>query len=274
MNRFRSRRLVSSLVLAASLALLLVAARTLEGSLRHTAVYSGALLLALLVVLTLFNARKKLPFLPLLKASTWMQIHIYLGLFCVALFLVHIEFRLPDGVFEILLAAVFVIVTASGIFGLFVTRTLPPRITASGESIVYERIPALRHQIQTEAEELVVRSEGELQSSSLTDFYVDDVRPYLRHKTGVALAFGGGCRRQQRVEERMKSIRRYLAEPELPVLDKLRELVDTKRNLDYQWSAQRLLKLWLFVHIPFTYSLLLFSVAHAIFALTYIGRLN
>ena len=43
------------------------------------AMYTGWLLLALVLGLTFFNARKKLPFLPLLSASTWLQAHIYLG---------------------------------------------------------------------------------------------------------------------------------------------------------------------------------------------------
>ena len=57
----------------------------------------GVLLLFLVLALALFNARKKLPFLPLMKAATWLQIHIYAGWFCLFVFLLHIRFRIPSG---------------------------------------------------------------------------------------------------------------------------------------------------------------------------------
>ena len=70
----------------------------------------------------------------------------------------------------------------------------------------------------------------------------------------------------------MGSISRYLADEERPVLEELRELVDEKRNLDYQFASQRLLKLWLFIHIPFTFSLLILAIAHGALALSYAVR--
>lgn len=272
MKPFHRRRLVNFTVLLVSVCLLLVICRALETALRPVAIYTGLLLLLVLICLTLFNARKKLPFLPLVKTSTWLQAHIYVGLFSVVLFLVHTGFRIPLGVLEIILAAVFVIVSLSGIIGIFLSRWLPPLITLSGESIIYEQIPAFRHQIQKEAEELVMKSEREFESSSLSEFYVDVLRPYLRRKFSVFLIIGGARKHQRRVESQMKNLHRYLADIELPVLNQLRELVDIKRNLDYQYSAQRALKLWLFIHIPFTYSLLLLAVAHGLLALNFAGR--
>ena len=53
---------------------------------------TGWVLLAGMLVLTFYNARKKLPFLPLGKSETWLQIHIYLGFFTVVLFLDPFEF--------------------------------------------------------------------------------------------------------------------------------------------------------------------------------------
>ena len=47
------------------------------------------------------------------------------------------------------------LVVASGAFGLWLSRWLPPRLTRSGESLVFERIPMLRHRLVTEAEDIV-----------------------------------------------------------------------------------------------------------------------
>jgi hypothetical protein len=41
-------------------------------------------------------------------------------------------------------------------------------------------------------------------------------------------------------------------------------LLREKRRLDFHYALQGLLKAWLFVHIPFTYSLLLFIVVHIV----------
>src|SRR5271154_295772 len=77
---------------------------------------SGAVLFVVMVVLTLYNGRKKLPFLPMLGSSeSWLQFHIYAGFLTVVLFLVHIRFRLPAGWFESILAWLYVLVTGSGI---------------------------------------------------------------------------------------------------------------------------------------------------------------
>ena len=59
--------------------------------LRRPELFTGLALFAVVVLLTLFNARKKLPFLPLLRASTWMQVHIYVGLLSCVLFVLHAE---------------------------------------------------------------------------------------------------------------------------------------------------------------------------------------
>ena len=79
MTSFFTRRVILSLTTAAVAGGLAVAWQLGRVALRPVATYSGWLLLALLLGLTFFNARKKLPFVPLLSASHWLQAHIYLG---------------------------------------------------------------------------------------------------------------------------------------------------------------------------------------------------
>ena len=272
MNWFQRRRSISIILFAIAVALVVIASKALDAALRPTPIYTGLFLLAILFLLTLFNARKKLPFIPVFKASTWMQIHIYVGLLSVVVFLIHIDFKWPDGVFEIILAIVFAIVSLSGIFGLFLTRTLPRRMTNFGESVIYEQIPARRRQIQSDAEALVLKSEEELHSSSLTDFYLKHLRPFLSSRPHPVLALRASGPRMRELDEHMGSISRYLADEERPLLEELRGLVHSKRNLDYQHASQKLLRLWLFIHIPFTYSLLILAVAHGALALSYGAR--
>jgi len=273
MNFFTRRRLRNSAILAGAVALCLAAYAVSRTALHPSAVYSGLLFLLLLFALTFLNGRKKLPFLPLLKASTWVQFHLYAGLFSVLLFFVHTGFRLPNGTLESVLAVLFAIVTLSGLFGLFITRRLPSRITRSGESLVYERIPAYRQQLRAEVENLVVEAERRSGSSAIGDFYLEVLAPYFRDTRSVAILIGDPRRHEQRLTRRIDDFSRYLDAGELQTIGTLREHIDRKRNLDFQFASQRLLKLWLFVHIPFTYSLLIVAVVHGWIALSYAGAL-
>ena len=245
----------------------------LQISLRESAIYSGFVLLALVLGLTLFNSRKKLPFLPLVRASTWLQIHIYAGYFCFFIFLLHIHFSSPRGVLETALAAVFCVVIFSGFFGIFISRFVPSRLTLSGEPLVYERIPAYRREIQDKVEALIRKAEIETQSSTLADFYLGELRPFFQSLPSAFGALGGIDRRSYRLLRKLAALNRYLDAAEQAIAVEMRDWIETAQNVHFQYAAQRLLKLWLFVHIPFPYSLILIAFVHAGLALVYAGKL-
>jgi len=269
MKSFLTRRWYLSL-LTVGLGLALAMAWQLGRiALLPVAVYSGWLLLALVLVLTFFNARKKLPFLPLLSASTWMQAHIYLGWLACFVFVLHTGARIPDGGLEGLLAIAFGGVAISGAFGLWLSRWLPPRLVRSGESLVYERIPVLRHRLAGEARDLVRRAETETRSSTLPDLYLRVLHAYFLRVPPLLAPLTGDDREFHRVRQELESARRYLNEAELEIAGQLAGMIEAKRNLDLQLSGQRLLKLWLFIHIPLTYGLLVLIAAHVWLALHY-----
>src|SRR6185312_7416018 len=56
------------------------------GVMPRIAYLSGWLLFAVMLILTFYNARKKLSFLPLLTSEGWLQFHIYAALFTAVLF--------------------------------------------------------------------------------------------------------------------------------------------------------------------------------------------
>ena len=97
MKRFRRQFIFGVLALiTASVAALWLHAK-FSRALPDYAFLTGWILFAAMFVLSFFNARKKLPFLPLGNSETWLQIHIYLGFFTVVLFLIHLNFRAPHG---------------------------------------------------------------------------------------------------------------------------------------------------------------------------------
>ena len=44
----------------------------------------------------------------------------------------------------------------------------------------------------------------------------------------------------------------------------LDSLIKLKFDLDYRYALQSVLRLWLFIHIPLTYGLILFTLVHII----------
>jgi len=234
--------------------------------LRAAATVSGLVLLGLVLGLTLFNARKKLPFLPLLRASTWTQIHIYAGFLSVFLFGLHTAWRTPSGTFEVILAILFLAVAGSGFVGLAVSRTIPSRLTIHGENLLFERIPAMRVAVRREAEELVVRSVTANNSSTIADFYEAKLRSYFVRPRFIFSHLVGSRRPLLKLISEVDAMDRYLNAEEKEVMAQLAELIRTKENLDFQSCGQALLKGWLFVHIPLTYSLIVFAIVHGVFA--------
>src|SRR5688500_17407689 len=132
---------------------------------------SGWALLLAILFLAGYNLRKKLPFLPLGSSETWLQLHIYFGYFAFVLFLVHLEYRVPTGWFEIIFSVIFGIVMLSGIGGLFLSRQVPRRLTTLGGEVLFERVPAQRQLILERAEQIALASTTETQSATLLEFY-------------------------------------------------------------------------------------------------------
>ncbi len=89
--------------------------------LHPTAALSGWLLAASVAVLASFGARKKLSTIPLGRASTWLRLHIDIGIVSLAMFAVHACYNadagwhVPNGWLEQALAAAYLATVASGI---------------------------------------------------------------------------------------------------------------------------------------------------------------
>jgi hypothetical protein len=233
--------------------------------------FSGAALFFVMVILTLYNGRKKLPFLPLGTSESWLQFHIYAGFFTVVLFLAHIRFRLPTGWFEIILAWLYVLVTGSGIAGLFVTRSIPKRLTTRGGEVLFERIPAIRRGLQDQVETLALKSMPEFHSTTIADFYTRHLRDFFDGPRNLSLHLFEVRRPLNVLQNRIADLNRYLDARERETLDKISALVRQKDGLDYHQSLQLLLRGWLFVHIPLTYSLMIFSVVHIVLVYAFSG---
>jgi hypothetical protein len=244
------------------------------GRIPHLSSLTGWALLAVILLLTFYNGRKKLSFLPLLTSEEWLQFHIYAGLLTGVLFAVHVRYRLPSGWFEGILAWLYLLVMASGFFGLFISRAIPKRLTIRGGEVVFERIPAVRHQLEEQAEKLALHSVSESKSSTIADFYLRELKGFFHGPRNCAAHLSENAGPVNRLLTKISDVNRYLNEQERATLDKIAALVRQKDGLDYHYAHQRLLKVWLFAHIPLTYSLLLFTLAHIVLVFAFSGGMR
>jgi len=232
---------------------------------------SGWLLFVVILILTFYNARKKLSFLPLLTSEGWLQFHIYAALLTAVLFCVHISYKIPTGWFERTLAAVYALVMLSGFFGLFASRGIPKRLTTRGGEVLFERIPGIRRQLQERAETLALKSVEDVKSATIADFYARELKDFFEGTRNVISHWFEVRTPVNLILNKITDLNRYLNESERATMDEMATLVRQKDGLDYHYSLQLILKLWLFVHIPLTYCLLLWTLAHIVLVFAYSG---
>src|SRR5439155_27034598 len=89
--------------------------------------------IALSLVVAAISIRKRLGYLGLGKMSLWLGAHVYLGLVAAAAIFLHSGFR-TGGLLTASLFAVFSLTVASGLLGWWLSKKIPPLLTAIEES--------------------------------------------------------------------------------------------------------------------------------------------
>jgi hypothetical protein len=245
--------------------------RAQERSLSSSSFTTGYLLLAAILFLALFNVRKKLPFLPLGSSTAWLQWHLYVGLGSTCLFALHIQPGWPNGVLESCLALVYVLTVASGVVGLYFTRTIPAQLARVGEEVIYEQIPAFRRRIGRQASELVLESVSASGATTFADFYTTRLYDFFQRPRGPTYLLWPTTALRRGLMREMQDVRRYLSDQEQAACERLFSLVRRKDDLDFQEARQKLLKVWLFGHISLTYVLVLTALLHGVLAHAFDG---
>ena len=240
-------------------------------ALYQPAFLTGWLLLGVVLVLALYNGRKKLSMVPLGTAAAWLQWHIYLGLLALLIFGLHIDWRIPNGVLEGSLASVFVAVAGSGLAGLYLSRRYARMLTRHTEEVVLERIPQFIADLRSRAETLVFESATETGSSTIADFYTARLSSYFAAPRNMWMHLQGSRRASFALMTDFDIMTRYLNEQEMTYAVELRALVERKDRLDYAHALQSTLKAWLFIHLPFTFALILLALLHLVLVYAFGG---
>jgi hypothetical protein len=260
---------VSITVLAIGIALSVV--WLIDMRLGHASVFSGSALLACLFALVLIGVRRRLPILPLGKVSTWTQVHLYIGFFSSAVYWMHVPAIIGDGVFECTLSITFLIVTLSGYYGLYASRSLPKRLTAVEGQHRFDRLKWHREQISVTARELL----DELSETSairvLGNFYTKFLYPFFDNRPSLTYLMVPSGIRRRRLTSGLMELDRYLEPEGRRAAGKLIALVRHRDNLDYQLALQLRLRVWLVIHGTMSTVLLVASIVHAFIVIRHLG---
>ncbi len=235
--------------------------------------FTGWLLFSLVLFLSCYGLRKRVTTLPIGTASTWLQWHAYAGFVTIFVFGLHIGWRVPNGIFEIALAVVFLTVAITGVAGLMLSRYLPRRLTRRGEEVIYERIPAFMTQLREEAEKVVLEAVTETGSTVLHDFYVEKLAEFFAAPRNRLAHLVASNRSLFHLLHELGSLERYLGPDGKEYLTRLRDLTVRKDDLDFHCALLGALKIWVFVHVPVTSALLIGIVLHLIVVYAFTGGL-
>jgi hypothetical protein len=226
----------------------------------------GILAALLFTVELLYPLRRRLLGFPFGSAQRWLQFHIYGGLLAALCVGIHAGFRWPSGKMGWLLVILTVWVTASGLAGVWLQKWIPA-LMASGLQVegLLERIPEHLTNLQKESEALVAGS-----SEVFERFYGENVRPAL---AGISPSWAYLLDVRSGRDRRLNAFTRlapFLGAEERPRLDDMKAIVTEKLELDAQYSLQRILRLWTWIHVPpstLLYGLMIFHIVTGLYYL-------
>ena len=230
--------------------------------LQRPEISTGYLLISVMLLPGLFGIRKRLSMLPLGSMAFWTRLHVAIGVTLVPLYWLHVGRFWPQGPYEQALALLFYLVTISGIFGWLIQKYLPRRLTQAGDEIQFERITGAVIQCREQVEQLLREYQQTTGSDTLAQHYIESLSWYFFKPRFLLNHLLGGSYHEYWWRAKTGAIERYLGENEKPFLNDLHHLAERKANIDFHYTLQGLLKLWLFVHIPAVSALSLLIVWH------------
>jgi hypothetical protein len=153
---------------------------------------------------------------------------------------------LPYGGFGWWLFLLSLWTTLSGLLGVWIQKTLPVALSEGLRvEALFERIPDLVDQLVAEADALVTEA-----SDVLERFYQQDLRPSLATlRPSWSYVFDVRADRERALAP-FRQVSAYVTAEEKGKVDDLMSLYTDKIELDAQWSVQRVLRLWLWLHVP------------------------
>ncbi len=268
---FRKRRWFAlAITTLAIFAVRWLASRT-SMNLGRPEVLTGSTVLACLFLLVLLGVRRRLPFWRLGSVSMWTQIHIYSGLFAGGVYLLHVPAIIAGGRLEFALSLLFVIVTLSGMYGVYASRTLPKRLTAIEGQHRFDLVDWHRGQISKAARSLLDDVKEQTAVRVLGGYYGKNLQPFFASRPSLAFVMAPTNLRRKRLLTGLQQLDRYLESEGRETSGALAALVRRRDELDYQYALQLRLRMWVVVHSVLSLLLIAFAITHAVTAFRFMS---
>lgn len=212
------------------------------------------------------------------RTRAWMRLHIWLGLVCLPVILIHAGFGF-GGPLPAATLTLFLLVIASGVWGLVMQQWLPQKMLADipGETIA-SQIDRLGAYHADEARQVVtglttVPPEAESDeplisgplAAELEAFRDEVLLPYLERGKRSRSPLTAPAE----AERRFARLREAVPPGARNALDRLQELVNLRRRWDEQAVLHWWLHAWLLVHVPLSWAMFALMLLHAVRALKY-----
>lgn len=232
-------------------------------------VVTGYTLFALMLLLGVFNVRKRMSMVPVGRGSLWLAFHVVAGLLAIAMFWLHTGNVWPEGIYERILAILFYLVSLTGILGYIILRALPRRLTQTGIEVIYERIPAELGEIREKVEALTLECTEKTGSDTVAQHYIGTLNWFFRRPRFGFSHLVGGDAAGHWLRGPGSAARRYLNDVEKEFFDQILALGSLKILVDRHYFCQDLMKKWLLVHVPLSMAVILVSIWHLLLVNVY-----
>jgi hypothetical protein len=212
-----------------------------------------------------YPLRRRLRVWPLGTAQRWLQLHVYGSALAAVLVVLHMGARMPAGAMGWWLFGLTLWTTATGMLGVFLQKWVPLTIARRLRvEAIYERIPELVSRLADEAAAVAAASGDTLKKAYENDIHALMTSPRLDWRyVGDVHAM-----RERRLEPLMRT-ERFLDAADRARLETLTTIVSDKLALDAHASLQRVLRLWLQLHVPAAMVLLGLLTVHIFAVIAY-----
>lgn len=198
------------------------------------------------------------------RTRSWLYLHIYGGLFFLVLVTLHSAFRWPTGAASWTLWLLSWWTVLTGLLGLALQRWIPRVLASLSVEINAARIPQMVQELRQRVESLVAASGDPVRKLASRS-----IAPGLEAPRRSWTFFIDPSRASSAFPlEEIAYLRRLSGDDDGRRLEELEKLLVVKHELDVHYTLQHALRVWLVVHLPASWLLLVAILVH-IFSVLY-----
>lgn len=199
------------------------------------------------------------------RTRSWLYLHIYGGIFFLLLVVLHSAFRWPTGLASWTLWILSWWTVLTGLAGLGLQRWIPRVLASLSVEVNAARIPQMVREIRQRAEALVAGCGDPVRKLAARRITPGLQGPRRSWSFLIDPSHGSSAFPL----DELAYLRGLSEGEEEERLGQLAELLTVKHELDVHHTLQRVLRVWLVVHLPASWLLLAAIVIHILSVLYY-----